>query len=77
MTGPHYREHSPEGAVKVRVYDQSANIFAGSQIIGLPHGAVLIIPPENTLGSMAIAREFLPNGETRLHPDIPPIKQVK
>ena len=73
--GPYYREHMPEGAVKIRVYDQSAHIFAGSQVIGLPHGAVLIIPREAAApGSMAIAREYRPNGDVINHPDIPLVK---
>ena len=76
--GPYFREHArPDNAVRVRVFDASTCIAAGSQLFVLSSGGLVIVPPENAPGSIAVAREYRPDGTVIWHPDIPLIKQVK
>jgi hypothetical protein len=55
----------------VKVFGTSVTIFTGSQILALPSGAVLIMPPDPyIIGALAVPIAYFPNGEQHAYKDL-------
>jgi hypothetical protein len=61
MTG---RFVSREDRARVKVFGTAVTIFSGSQILALPSGAVLILPPDPCIvGALTVPVAYFPNGD--------------
>jgi hypothetical protein len=67
-----YQRPLPEGAIRVKVFDHVAVIFAGSQLLISPQGGIVIVPAANAPGVSA-ALEYRADGNTLAHRDIAPV----
>jgi hypothetical protein len=60
-----------EDRARIRIFNTNATIFSGSQILALPSGAVLILPPDPYIvGALAVPVAYFPNGDQHAYRDL-------
>jgi hypothetical protein len=60
--------------ITVEVYGRDVTVMAGSKIVALPNGSILILPPA---GAHQIPVEITPDGDCRGHPALVTVEPVE